>query len=281
MEPGRVELHMSAHTRGQEVYNIHGQAGSYVVAAAGGHIVEPIYDDEHGEERLGDPETWREVFAVPPTARLHEDCAKLEARLREWRAQLDDCRAAKTAAERAQEDLRKRIAAQPDLRDLDLWLKGEVTHIVTLNYYGLSIDTVDAALVSGNDRGDTSLRLLNLRVDPKAQKYWVAIAGYSDGSGSQKRCLLATSMQHAVARAEEYLAAAEKSYDRKNEVVSLARCVMKYGGTVSAEARAKVEAEDAAARARGLESARKALEGAQATLQAAEEAVARATGASK
>src|SRR5690606_6348548 len=99
----------------------------------------------------------------------------------------------------------RRIQGRPDLTDLDLWLQGKVTHIVSLGYYSIEIGTVEETLLRQEDRG-REMRLLSLKVDPRANYFWVSYASYSDGSGSQTRCLLATSMEHAKDLAAKYVA---------------------------------------------------------------------------
>lgn len=65
----------------------------------------------------------------------------------------------------------------------------------------------------------------------------------------------------------------------QHELVSMARCAMKYGVVVSDELRAKVTAEDRANAARHLEGARKEFERARLNLEAKEQAARAAGGA--
>lgn len=158
---------------------------------------------------------------------------------------------------------KKRIASNPQLHDLDLWLQGKVTHIVSLDYCTLSIATVEVALTSA-DR-ERSLRLLNLRVDPKANQFWVSYAGYSDGSGSQTRCLLATSLEHAQQRAAEYVAKEVKSNPQQNHA-SLAASAIRYGVAVSDELRQVVIEREATSKAANLKQAQDNFQRAQKAL---------------
>lgn len=197
---------MSKFRTGDEVYNEYGHVARYVMPAeAGGHIVEPLYENDEDEElSYGRPEAWIHVFAKPTAKKLDQEMADIQAAIDKKRQELRGIQDDIYSAERERKDLLQRIKATPDLTDLDMWLQGKVTHIVTLEHYHIEIGTAEEILRRA-DR-DRELRLLSLRVDPKANRFWVGYASYSDGSGSQTRCLLATSLEHAQALVAEYVA---------------------------------------------------------------------------
>jgi hypothetical protein len=259
---------------GQEVYNINGRAGAYIARAALGHIVEPIYDSEEYEEpRHGEAETWREVFSKPPVERLQADIAELERQFLERNEKLRIVNESIRQAEQDATAARKRIKDQPDLTDLDLWLQGKITHILSLDTYRFEIGTVDDMLLKKEDYGRTSIRLLNLRVDPKANLYWVGIAAYSDGSSSQTRCRLATSKEHAIQLLADHLAQVErKGGNNESEIFAAARSLVHYGATIRADLQAQLDGQDRAAKLRSLEERRKSFNRAQEELALAEKA---------
>lgn len=191
---------------GDEVYDEYGHVARYVMPAqVGGHIVEPFYgNDEDEEPTCGGPEVWNHVFAKPTANKLDQEMADIQAAIDQKRQELRDIQDDINNTERERRDLLQRIKDTPDLADLDLWLQGKVTHIVTLNGYSIGIGAVEETLRRA-DR-ERRLRLLNLMVDPMANHFWVGYASYSDGSGSQTRCLLATSLEHARSLAAEYVA---------------------------------------------------------------------------
>lgn len=197
---------MSKFRTGDEVYNEYGHVARYVMPAeAGGHIVEPLYENDEDEEAsYGRPEAWIHVFAKPTAKKLDQGMADIQAAIDKKRQELRGIQDDIYSAERERKDLLQRIKATPDLTDLDMWLQGKVTHIVTLEHYQIGIGAVEETLRRA-DR-ERHLRLLNLMVDPMANHFWVGYASYSDGSGSQTRCLLATSLEHARALAAEYVA---------------------------------------------------------------------------
>lgn len=267
---------MSARTfkSGDAVFNLHGQEGRYIASTAGGHVVEPVYESDD-EQVYGDVETWRDVFAAPPTAKLHAEVAEIEATLIAAQRTLAATRAEQRAADMEAAAARKRIADHPDLRDLDLWLQGKVTHIVSLDYHSLKIGTIEETLRK-QDR-DHELRLMSLLVDPKANRYFVAYAAYSDGSSNQTRCLLATSMEHARERAAEYVRQ-EVVRTRGNSHAGLAASAIKYGVEISDDLRREAADMEAKAALHTLQSTREQLERAQASFTVAE-ARAKALGA--
>lgn len=188
---------------GDQVYDIHGRAGSYIASANGGHLVEPIYEDDEFEPHYASVETWREVFGTPPKQRLTADIAELDAQLTAKHEQLTNLQRSIQDTELEAKALRQRIKENAQLGDIDMWLQGKVTHIVSLHAYSVDIGTVEEVL-RRTDR-ERELRLLALKVDPKAQRYWTSYATYSDGSGSQTPCILATSIEDAREKAAAYV----------------------------------------------------------------------------
>lgn len=246
---------MSKFKTGDEVYNEYGHVARYVMPAeAGGHIVEPLYENDEDEEAsYGRPEAWIHVFAKPTAKKLDQEMADIQAAIDKKRQELRGIQDDIYSAERERQDLLQRIKATPDLTDLDMWLQGKVTHIVTLEHYHIGIGTTEEIL-RRTDR-DRELRLLSLMADPKANRFWVGYASYSDGSGSQTRCLLATSLEHAQARAAEYVAG-EIRKAPSNDHSGLVMSAHKLGVTVpadrleTAQKKAKMVRDDRIARAR-------------------------------
>jgi hypothetical protein len=263
-----------AFKNGDIVFNLYGHEGRYVASTSGGHVVEPIYKGDF-EPVYAEVQNWRDVFTTPPTAKLHAEVAQVEESLRSAQFAMDALRTEQRALEGEVAAARKRIAARPDLVDLDLWLQGKVTHIVSLEYYGLRIGTVEETLRM--DDRDHQLRLLSLMADPKANRFWVGYAMYSDGSSNQTRCLLATSLEHARERAAEYVRQ-EVARNRGQNHGGLAAAAIKYGVEISEELRKEAADMEAKAALHTLQSTRRELERAQASFAIAE-ARAKALGA--
>lgn len=130
---------------GDEVFDIHGRAGAYVARAAGGHIVEPIY--EHGEDgddgiSYGEAVTWREVFATPPTEKLHADTAAALERLADAKRQLNVAHEELRAFERDEKARMERLKQHKGLEELDRYLAGEITHYVAFHDYHGTVEVI-------------------------------------------------------------------------------------------------------------------------------------------
>lgn len=218
---------------GDIVYSQHGQEAVYVAPAqSSGHIVEPVLETEYGEPAYSDPEVWQQVFLKPPKPKFDAETARLDAMIDEKRKVLRGIESEAREAEQNRIAAIQRLRQHPDLTGLDLWLQGKITHIVSLEYYSVRIGTVEETL--REDGRDKELRLLSLRADPKASRFWVGYSAYSDGSGSQTRCLLATSLKHAQQLAAEHVENEIKK-SPSNDHSSLVMSAHKQGVAVPAD----------------------------------------------
>lgn len=268
-------LSPTAHKPGDLVYDVHGNAYSYIGRCGNGHAVEAVYEQDDEGPYYAEPQSLHEVFSTPPRQKLAEDLTELHADIAARREELSGLHREIAAVQQEKRAVAARAKADPQLLDLHLWLENKVTHIVSLEYYGFSIGTVEQVLRT-TDR-DRELRLMSLMVDPKANRFWVGYSAYSDGSSSQTRCLLATSLEHARERAAEYIQN-EIKRDRSGDHGALAAAAIKYDIPISDELRKQAEERKVKAAQNTLDHARKAVERAQAELAVAE-AQAKATGA--
>lgn len=253
-------------TAGQQVYDIHGHAGSYVAHSANGHLVEQIYDDEDGEPHYAPVQTWKEVFSTPPKERLTADIAELSETIATKHAQLSEIRSEIFDAESERKALLQHAKKNPQLADLYLWLEGKATHLVVPGHYSIEIGTVDDILRSSSR--DRDLRLLSLYVDPKANSYWVGRSAYSDGSSGYQPCFLASSEEHAKEQARTYIADKLRNYNSRNDT-SWIRLAIGYGVPVSEEQKEVLSKAKATSAAEQLKRAQDALLQAQAGVDAA------------
>jgi hypothetical protein len=266
-------------TAGQQVYDIHGRAGSYVAVTASGYLVEPIFDvEEDDEPHYAEVETWREVFITPPTQRLTAEIAKLDAQISEHRVALRAVNDEIWTAKQERETILRHVKANPQLGDLHLWLEGKVTHIVAIDYHSVRIGTVEEILRSEDRDDGRKLRLLSLYVDPKANTYRIARSAYSDGSGnSHTPCLLASSEEHAKAQAREYIAKELATYEKRTDA-SWIRIAITYDVPVTDDQRKILESRERESAASTLKSAQNAVTYAQERLDAATLAYEKAKG---
>lgn len=194
---------------GDEVYDIHGRAASYVARSVhGGHVVQPIYEHEDYEPSYGNPEVWPEIFAKPPEQKLHGEIARLEKLRAAEQAALDAVRQMrrKEDAEYAQRAAERKRFDQ--LKKLDDYIAGKITHFVVEPYYssGVTIQTFEEAMKSNESRYDKTLRLLSLYGGSDGDLSW-RVDYYSDGSGSSHSgwYFPATSYEEALAIAAKRL----------------------------------------------------------------------------
>lgn len=131
-------------SRGDEVYDEHGQAGHYVAPAkGGGHIVQAIIESdgdgysEPGGAYVGEPMRWHEIFRKPPVAKLEGRIAELEAERDKIVAEVRSARQAKQDLEAEQRAMKERLALHEQLTWIDDLLLGRFTHyLVRESDYG-------------------------------------------------------------------------------------------------------------------------------------------------
>ena len=131
-------------SRGDEVYDEHGQAGYYVARAkGGGHIVQSIIEDggdgysEPGGSYIGEPMRWNEIFRKPPVARLESRIAELEAERDKVCAEVKAARQAKQDLEAERRAMKERLDLHEQLTWIDDLLAGRFTHyLVKESDYG-------------------------------------------------------------------------------------------------------------------------------------------------
>jgi hypothetical protein len=193
---------------GDEVYDIHGRAASYIARSVhGGHVVQVIYEHEDCEPSYGDPEIWREVFSKPPAEKLHGEIARLQNLLAAEQAALDAVRKMRADEDReyaTRTAERKRFA---QLKKLDDYIARKITHFVCERYYssGVEIQTFEQAMTSNESRYDKKLRLLSLYGGSDGDLSW-HVDSYSDGSGGGSGWYFpATSYEEAVTIAAQRL----------------------------------------------------------------------------
>lgn len=149
---------------GDEVYDIQGRAGRYVARAAGGHIVEPVYQhEEDGEEvSYDDAVTWREVFIKPPVEKLHADTEAALQKLVDARRQLEEVRQAHYTFEREEKARMDRLKQHEALADLERYIRGEFTHYVSVGDYHDHVEIIPVAETLDSYTSNNGYGLLTL-----------------------------------------------------------------------------------------------------------------------
>lgn len=254
---------------GQEVYDIRGNAYRYIGPCAAGHVAEPVYEADDDEPHYDEPQTLREVFAEPPRHKLAADLSEVTAKVQ---AKRDELNALTSEAWSAQANRRnvERIAKEDErFADLSLWLDGKATHIVAFDVYSVSYGPIKEML-DKKDSYRTQMRLLGFYVDPDASRYWTGRSSYSDGSARQTPCRLASSEEHALQLAREYVAQQIKD-GGGNFPVAWLREAKRLGMPITSEQEATIAEADGAEKKRRIDQARSTYERAAAELRSLEE----------
>lgn len=139
---------MKTFNKGDEVFSIHGQAGSYVARTSSGHLVEPIYDAEDDGPHYADTVTWREVFTTPPVERLHAEVTKIEATLNDARQALTAVLAERRNTDNEHQARLTRLKKHAHLSRVDDYIEGRITHFVEWSRYSdqISVKTFDQVM---------------------------------------------------------------------------------------------------------------------------------------
>lgn len=235
---------MSTFKPGDIVFSNDGEQLEYVARVEDGHIVRPLYDDrEDGFQTVGTPRVDARVFQTEPmqrfaaeTEKAKEACAAASRELAQVQAELHSVKAEREKA-------LSMISKHPNLSVVVDWMEGRLTHLATIESYGMTIKTIKDAITPGehSEARDGKVRLLALyggysgteksSYSYQDNLYW-QLSAYSDGSGnSHTRCILGTSVEDVKARLQVWLDAELKKPGSHSEsmLVGYAESAIKLG----------------------------------------------------
>lgn len=244
--------------KGDTVYSIHGQEASYIARCSGGHVVEPVFqEDESDEPHYGEPQTWREVFRKPPTEKLQHEVAALEAKLTLRRNELDELREQRDQIEREAKARLERIKRHEQLAELDLYLAGEITHYVAIHDYYPDVEIIPVGETFENYSNGNGYGLLTLCPSRHWDKkiYWTVTYKVPSPSYSRTKTVIPCCGEEAArAKAAEVLRGYLEEYHamepaKRSYAEMLEKCCRKFGVDVpswlvdgiAAQARAQLE----------------------------------------
>lgn len=222
---------------GDEVFSIHGKAGSYVARCAGGHVVQPVYEDEDSEPHYDEPQTWREVFRKPPTEKLELDVAALEEKLRARRQELDEIRTQRNQFDSEEKGRLERIKRHEQLAELDRYLAGELTHYVATHEYYPSVEIIPVGETIesyGSSNGYGVLHLCPTRSWDK-KIYWTVTYKVPSPTYSRTHTVIPCCGEEAArAKAAEWLRGYLEKYEamepgRRSYAEELVKSCRKFG----------------------------------------------------
>lgn len=260
--------------KGDTVFDIHGRQGAYIASYGGYHLVAPEYDGgDYGEPSWGAPEQWDQIYLKPPTQKLEAKVDELDKLITEKRNKLKRVNEELDQAGRRHQEQLKKLKQHQALQRIEDYLDGKFTHFLHVtDYYGPKIITKDQAL-DQNDRWDKELKLLTLFGDTKGNLQW-RINKYRDGSGSSwDEVYPVSSEEEAIAIARRLFADAVTEW-REQEKKHYGRAVNWANRNdngwleVPEDLRDYLRGLELSAKQGAIETARKALEKAQADLAA-------------
>jgi hypothetical protein len=195
---------MGNFSKGDIVFNEHGQRFVYVSEYDGDHIVKPTMETDEDEPWEGSPVTLRKVFSSAPREMYDKNIEALDAKI----AKLEDQKHALDEEIRKSKfdetERKKRIKVNSSLKRIDDFLEGKVTHIV-FGEYDVRIETFDEAIrykENEYEKIPSKLRLLSLFGNSNGNLEW-NLNTYSDGSGSRTKIWPCVSYEHALQVAQE------------------------------------------------------------------------------
>lgn len=269
---------------GDLVFNREGREAQYIALSEGGHIVRPGFF--HNDD-LGTPEThyegvveWRNVYAKPPTDKLHAEIGKLTEEIAALNVEYQTVRAAKLALDREIKNRADRVKQHEQLAQLDDYLAGRITHFVVKrsdyshkHVINVSVETFKDALTKSETWNRGKLKTLALYGDSKSDLTW-GINEYRNSHGDGTTVVVpCTSIEQArqiaVGIYEEHLAAWRADPNARDGwgTTNLIEHAKRFELPVPADVVAAMETSRLAGAAATVENARKALLKAEAELQ--------------
>jgi len=252
---------------GDTVYSDYGQEAEYVAKISEGHIVRPIVeacsgDGEESYWHTCEPITWRHVFETVPTAKYEEKLSVLHEKIAQAESTLSSI---KTEIKRAESDngaLLARLKKFDQLRYIEDFLDGKITHYAFVGGYRAEIIPIENAMCSV-DRFRP--RLLALYGDVKNRGVEWLLHQYSDSSGgmpSEGQWFPARSKEEAEEILRNHIAGQLKRGDaqQRSSFNFFVKEAVKLGLPVSEAHLKKVEQDDESNRQERIKNATRELE---------------------
>jgi len=167
------------------------------------------------EDRLGDTIFVNQVFNSPPVETLYSEVKKLKeeiSKLHEEEAKISNTIMAEK--NRIETQLNK-LKKYEGLQLIEDYIDGNITHFVTLDYYGRYPEILTAGeKLRYKENGSWKTRLLALYGDKDGDLEW-RLHYYSDGSGNHEIVYPFTSYSEALEKAHEELAKILESIEKE------------------------------------------------------------------
>ncbi len=159
----------------------------------------------------------RQYYPKPPKPHADHSIAEADQKLQTLRQQIRDAEAELRQFAVEEKARLARITRHDQLKRLDDYISGKITHYVVLNETEIKIEEFSGAKCTSDKK---AMRLLMLFGDSKGQLDW-RLSSYSDdsGSGNKYQCYPHFSYDDALVEVKGVI---EDDFDRWREVVKMA-----------------------------------------------------------
>lgn len=265
-------------TKGKTVFSRRGERASYAGKLGDIHLVRPFYEVIQGDgesyEEEGPLTEWEQVFLLPPVAKLNEEVATLERRVRELQETISAKRRENEAVDREIAGRKGRLAQHEALALLDTFLTKGLSHYVMVKYGEISIlpfEETEEERSSYDYSRAKPYKMLTLFGRPGNGLNW-RLFDYSEGSGSSYTVYPCVSLEAARIKAaqliEERLAEWRKDPTKNGYLHQAVKAAHTLGFLVPDDAQASLRAEEIKSATDQLVAAQATLDKAQANLAA-------------
>lgn len=182
-----------------EKYLINGQAVNIIEKTPSGYIIESIYEDDQGQYHSGKVRfaELADIFDEPPTLKINDEIQRLTKDLYEIRDRKRKLQDELSEIEAVFSDRLTKYKKHEQLKYLDMFLDGKMSHFVFHVTNSPTIKNMDE--MKDDDGTGNELRLLSLLGKSNGDLSWKANR-WSDGSGaSWKEVIPCTSKVEAMA----------------------------------------------------------------------------------
>lgn len=169
--------------QGATVYNSQGAEAEYISAHDDGHIVRELLLDDDGEAVGGRVTLWAEVFEEVPRVKYADEVQELAQKAVELRKEVAGLKSELIIEKDEAARRWKTVKAHEDLRLLEEFIQGRITHFVMDPGYGGPSIVNFHDQKSGNEKSERDIKLLSLFGRTNGDLQW-RLNHYYDGSGS-------------------------------------------------------------------------------------------------
>ena len=188
-------------------YLPNGQAVEVIQQLNDGWLVNDIVDIFEGDFMTMDPVyVVKQVFDKAPTVKYDEKIQKLTETIASLQESRKKVEALLRSEEKTREEKLEKFRKIDQLKLLEDFIDGKITHYVELGYLGPDIVKFEDIEVDQQYDRRNTMRLLTLYGRTDGDLEW-RLSEHSDGSGSKRTVIPCTSYEMALAEVQKYIGA--------------------------------------------------------------------------